>query len=86
MLLVNPNGTAVYPFPCPLCIIHRTAEENGRSVSLKVIACGEDANFAIASYHELAPAKMEIARLLATFKENPNQEFWFMKDPVKEDR
>ena len=84
MLLINPNGTAMYPFPCPLCIINRTVEEDGKSVVLRVIACGEAANFAIASYHELVPAKMEIARLLGAFKENPDQEFWFMKDPDRE--
>lgn len=85
MLLMNYKGTALHPFPCPLCIGERAGlDKGGKSIQKKVILLGPEADFVIASYHELVPAKMEIQRLLGVYREDPNAIFTFMKDPQEE--
>lgn len=81
MILMNYKGSALHPFPCPISIVPYVVKENGTAADMKGIACGPDGNFIIAAYHELAPAKMEIQRLLAAYTQNPDDVFTFMKDP-----
>lgn len=81
MILMNCKGSALHPFPCPISIVSKPTAGKGEVADTKCIVCGPDANFIIAAYHELAPAKMEIQRLLAAYTQNPDDVFIFMKDP-----
>lgn len=87
MVLMNFKGTALHPFPAPICIARRTQLDKGGQTPIPyhAIMCGADGNFLIASYHDLLPAKMEIQRLLKEYGENPDGVFTFMKDPYEED-
>lgn len=88
MLLSNYKGTAFHPFPCPICISKRTyLDKDGQTPHpYHAIACGEDANFIIASYHDLLPAKMELSRLKAAYEGGEGRVFTFMRDPYEEDK
>lgn len=87
MILQNYKGTAIHPFPCPIVILKKklTDGPSGEPEDRNAIICGPDANFILASYHDMAPAKMEVKRLLDQYKENPDSVFIFMKDPYKEE-
>lgn len=87
MLLSNFKGTAFHPFPCPICIVKRTyLDKDGKTPHpYHAIMCGEDANFVIASYHDLVPAKMELSRLRLAFEDGEEKVFTFMRDPYEED-
>lgn len=87
MILMNYKGTAVHPFPCPVCISKSTRpNQDGKPTTLYAVVCGENADFIIASYHELVPAKMEIRRLVDVYGETPDALFTFMKDPYEEEK
>lgn len=87
MLLSNFKGTAFHPFPCPICIVKRTyLDKDGKTPHpYHAIMCGGDANFVIASYHDLVPAKMELSRLRLAFEDGEEKVFTFMRDPYEED-
>lgn len=82
MLLINSKGTAVHPFPCPICIIKNISREGGQYWAICV---GGDTNFIIAAYHNIIPAKMELQRLIKQYHENPDEDFIFAKDPDKKE-
>lgn len=84
MLLINSKGTAVHPFPCPLCFIKKTVIKDNNPVEVWAVAAGSEANFILAQYRELVPAKMEIQRMLQQFRENPSEDFIFAKDPYED--
>lgn len=90
IILVGQSGNAMCPYPCPIHI--EKAQEfvdfgaDGKPINRTVyrIVCNGD--FIIAKYKEIAPAKMELARLreewncVASMRPS---EFKFVKD-VKE--
>lgn len=86
MLLSNHKGTAFHPFPCPVCLVKRTRlDKDGQTpVPYNAIMCGESANFLIAAYHDLVPAKMELSRLKSAFEGGEEKVFTFMRDPYEE--
>lgn len=87
MILQNYKGTAVHPFPCPVIILKKilTDGPSKEPEDRYAIICGSDANFILASYRDMAPAKMELKRMVDQYKEKPDSVFIFMKDPYKEE-
>lgn len=87
MILQNYKGTAVHPFPCPVIILKKilTDGPSKEPEDRYAIICGPDANFILASYRDMAPAKMELKRMIDQYKEKPDSVFIFMKDPYKEE-
>lgn len=86
MILQNYKGTAVHPFPCPVIILKKTIAEKGKEPrQVNAIICGPDANFILATYRDIVPAKMELKRMIDQYKEDPDSLFIFMKDPYKEE-
>lgn len=88
MLLTNYKKTAFHPFPCPVCIDKRKLIDKATQAAhdFYVIMCGDEANFMMAQYHDLAPAKMELMRLLQAYENDADKVFSFMKDPYEGDQ
>lgn len=79
MLLIEPSGNAVHPFPCHIDIERRQLAENGEAFGGYVLLC--DGKYVIAKYHDFAPAKMELLRLRDAWNSEPRPaEFRFMED------
>lgn len=76
LILISQNANALVPFPCPVYIQTRREEETTEHW----VVC---ADHVMAKYRDLAPAKMEVARLAQTWRDRAATkacDFTFVKD------
>lgn len=76
IILISQNSSAIVPFPCPVYIEIKREEESREH---RIVCDGH----IMAKYRDLAPAKMEVARLVQTWKDRAATkacDFTFVKD------